>query len=756
MDNHIISAEEMVQQKPAGEKNSKKNKKVKARGGKKTPVKKDKPAKAKKEKKEKRLPALSVNKRFFSLRNKIFVGFLVPIFFVVMVGVIAYNAAANGLTEKFKESSTLVSQMAMDYVDVSFVFIKGQAMQYMVDSNLESYTLGMMEKDAVAKATYMTDTRNVLAALQHMNSMINNIHIVTREGIAMFSTASMDRPDGIFDTYKAEAMTASADGKTISRWTEGHEALDEAFHLKPEDTFVVFHIPTNKGVAYIVVDVSRNALYDRLQAIDFGDGSICGYVTDTGRELIYENLPEGAGSIFSEGESVFVGTDFYEESKAGGEQCVAKNVSFRGKSYLYIYNKSAEGDNLCFCALVPYSVITGQAQKIKGITIAIVIIACLLAGAVGLYITFGIQRNMRIISEGFNQVAEGDLTTAVKAYGKDEFQDLAQVATHMIRNNRNLVLKLNGTVEMLENSTTDVNDVADRINHCSQDITQVIDEINKGMNKQAEHAEECVSRTNNLSDRIREMQERVEHTRTLVDLTEKMIGQGTELVEVLEDKTKETSRITQKVGGSIGQLKAESETINEFAETISNISSQTNLLSLNASIEAARAGEAGRGFAVVASEIRKLADDSRMAAEEIRTKVANISKYTEQTVEDAGYAQNIVQIQEDAVGQVIRVFGGMSGQITELLAELRNIAVETEAADQERNDTIEAVESISAIIEETASSTMQVHDMAEHLLQSVDQLNQTSDGLSDNMQGLKKEIAAFKVTADKKLDIPGE
>ncbi len=689
---------------------------------------------------------LSKRGRLFSLRNKIFVGFLVPILFVIMVGIIAYNAAASGLSDKFKESSILSSQMAMDYIDVSFSFIKGQAVQYMVNGDLESFTLGLMEKDAIAKANYMTEIRSALVALQHMNAMINNMHIVTKQGISMISTAAVERPDGILEAYQAEALESSADGKTIAQWTEGHEALDAVYNLKPQDTFVVYQIPTSTKAAYIVVDISRKALFDRLQAVDFGSGSICGFVTNAGTELIYENLEEGAESKLNEGESVFAGTDFYEESMAGSESSGTENVRFQGKSYLYLYAKSEEGANIAFCALVPYSVITGQAQQIKRITVAILIISCIIAGAVGFYITFGIQRNMKLISRRFNQVAEGDLTTEVRAHGRDEFQDLAQVATHMIGNNRNLVLKMNSTVEMLEQSATDVNDVSDKINHCSQDITQAIDEINVGMNKQAEHAQECVTKTNNLSEKIKEVRGRVEYTQSLVDRTEKMIAKGTEIVGVLEDKAQETSQITQKVGDSIGQLKTESETINEFVETISSISKQTNLLSLNASIEAARAGEAGRGFAVVAAEIRKLADDSRKAAEEIKNKVGNISRCTEQTVEDAGYARDMVQIQEDAVRQVIEVFGNMSDEITELLAELRNIAVGTESADTERNDTLEAVENISAIIEETASSAMMVHDMAERLLNSVDQLDRTSDALSSNMDGLKKEIAAFKVT----------
>ena len=104
-----------------------------------------------------------------------------------------------------------------------------------------------------------------------------------------------------------------------------------------------------------------------------------------------------------------------------------------------------------------------------------------------------------------------------------------------------------------------------------------------------------------------------------------------------------------------------------------------------------------------------------------------------------------MHIHEKAVRQVIDVFGGMSEQITELLSELKQIAVGTEAADRERNDTIDAVENISAIIEETASSALMVHGMAENLLHSAEKLDRISHALNDNMDGLKTEISAFKV-----------
>lgn len=683
--------------------------------------------------------------RLFSLRNKIFVSFLLPILFVVIIGIVSYNAAANGLSEKFRDSSLQVSQMVMDYVDASMAFIKGEALQYMVDGSLVSYGLGSMEGDPIAKTNFLNETRSGLAAIQHMNSMIHNIHIVTKKGIEMCSTNAAERQDGIYEEYCAEMQALAEDGRTISQWAEGHETLDSVLSLNAADTFIVYQIPTNKKAAYIVVDISSSALYDRLRAIDFGEGSICGFVTDSGKELLYENLKEGESSRLAQGESVFAGEDFYADSLESEEMCGTRKVRYKGGSYLYIYAKSAEGAKINFCALVPYSVITGQAQKIKGLTVAVVIAACIVAGLVGLAITLGIQKNMKAISAGFNQVAGGDLSTEVKAYGRDEFRDLAQVANNMIQNNRNLVMGLYKTIQVLEQSTGRVDDASGEINTCSQDITRAINEINVGMDRQAEHAQECAVKTNTLSERIKEVRGRVEHTQLLADKTEQMIGQGAEIVGVLGDKAQETREVTQKVGGSITRLQSESQTINEFVETISNISKQTNLLSLNASIEAARAGSAGMGFAVVATEIRKLAEDSNRAAGEIRNQVETITKYTEQTVKDADYAQEIVRIQENAVRQVIEVFGNMSVQITELLSELKQIAVGTEAADRERNDTLDAVENISAIIEETASSALMVHDMAENLLQSAEKLDCISHALNDNMDGLKTEISAFKV-----------
>lgn len=679
----------------------------------------------------------------FSLRSKIFVCFLIPVIFMVIIGRISYKYAAEGMSESFRESSQQTVNMAVEYLDTSASYVQSEGVRYAFDSNVDLFFLGMPGQSPIAAANSMNDIRIALMASQTSNSFLANVHIIPNDQLQIITTAVTEKHQGIFNEYNEAMRAISGDGNVVPKWIDEHPLLDEELGISSDDYFISYQQISSQRLGYIVLDVSKAALESILEEIDFGEGSVIGFVTNNGKELYVRGGADGETRNFEEG-TLFTQESFYNESLASGEDNGVMEVTYQGEDYLYIYNKSAVCD-MTLCSLIPQSVVTGQAERIKSITYTLVAIAVVVAVLIGMFITFGIQRNMTAISQKLNQVAEGNLAIQVTAQGRDEFQSLAATATNMIRNNKKLVVKLAGTVQELESSAQDVNGASVDINNYSGDITRVIDEISEGMSKQADHAQECVLKTNVLSEKIQDIIKVVERVEAQVDKTEEMIRQGTDMVNVLAKRAEETSDITARVGSSIEVLRKESETINGFVETISSISQQTNLLSLNASIEAARAGEAGRGFSVVAEEIRKLADDSNSAAEEIRNKVSNISVQTIDSVNSAKEAGSMVASQAEAVEQVIQVFQGMSQQMQELVVGLKEIANTTEAADRERNDTMDAVENISAIIEQTSSGSAHVHDIAMELLSSVEKLNQTAHVLDENMNGLKTEISAFKL-----------
>lgn len=678
----------------------------------------------------------------FGLRNKIYLCFLVPIVFMIVVGMVSYRYAEDGLSQKYMESTQQTANMATDYMDVSCSGVKSAALQYAYDADLEKYFLGLPGQSAMDKTNFYTDTRVKLMASQTADSFINDIYVITMPGNNCLTTRTLDKKDGFYKDLLAEIQEMSSDSNTIKKWISHHDTIDETYGVNSSSYFLSFAAQSSQKMGYVVVDVSSSAVRDLLSGMDLGDGSIIGFVTDDGKEIACTRDEEDKAVFFDE--EVFTGQDFYAQSAGSEELSGNLEIKYNDKQYLYIYSRSEE-TGVMFCSLIPSSVVTGQAEKIKNITIAFVIIACIISLLIGSVIAHGILKNMKRISKSLNKVTQGDLTVQVSAGGHDEFQSLARTATNMVLNNKKLVQKLAGTTVQLEASSDDVHNVSNSINEYSSDITKAIDEISIGMTKQSEHAGECVVKTNELSEKMKAISDMVEKAEQLSDKTEKMIRQGTEIVGTLSARARETSEITSKVGESIELLKKESETINGFAQTINEISAQTNLLSLNASIEAARAGEAGRGFSVVAEEIRKLADDSGVAAGEIKKKVENIASQTMATVENANKAEEMVAHQQEAVAQVTTVFQEMNNQMQELFENLKEIGDCTASADVERNETLDAVENISAIIQQTASSSSLVRDLASELLNNVEKLSQTAEVLDDNMNGLKTEINAFTI-----------
>ena len=668
----------------------------------------------------------------FSIKYKLWGGFIVSTIFMIIIGMVSYQKAANGMVLNFNKATMQTVGTMNEYIDMRYEYVQAEALKFAFDSNVQKYCIPGLEKDASALHTARAALEsNILDSLS-ANTFISDIHIVTQSnGELMLSTYNGAVTPGIYD----QILDPMA-GETLPRWVDEHKELDNAIGLNSDTYFMACQMDTQDMDGGVIVDSEGSALKGFLEEYDFGSGSIVGIVSPTGNEIINSDS-EITGQVF-------YGQSFYNEINREEKPYGLSRVSYNNEDYVFFYGCGKKGD-VTICVLVPLKVVTSQADSIRVLSIFLVVVASLIVGIIGLVLAGSIQKNMKKIVSKLGLVAEGDLTVEVNVKSKDEFKVLATATTDMIQKNRKLVNQVTVATGQLENSTNEVKDAFGLINQYSEDVSMAIADINNGMEQQSEHAQICVERTETLSDEMAQVVEITRNVENLVGDTKDMLEKAKNIIYNLGVSADNSSNMTNQVGKSIVSLADGSAVINDFIETISDISEQTNLLSLNASIEAARAGEAGRGFAVVSDEIRKLADSSAEAAGEIRNKVDFIISQTNESAAFAKEAESMAKLQHEAVDEVIQVFETIGTSMTTLVDGLVKIIDSTERVSREKDETLEAVNMISRIISETAQRTEHVNNTMVSMNEKVLNLSEAADSLDHNMTELKTEISSFKI-----------
>lgn len=205
------------------------------------------------------------------------------------------------------------------------------------------------------------------------------------------------------------------------------------------------------------------------------------------------------------------------------------------------------------------------------------------------------------------------------------------------------------------------------------------------------------------------------------------------------------SAVTNEVNCIVKDMNESTRLINTISETIAEITEQTSLLSLNASIESARAGEAGKGFAVVAEEIGKLAEQSRNSTEEIKVIIEGIKIKSETALKAIEATESVVKEQNLAVDKTQEIFSEILKSIGIMIDKVEEVKLSIVDINNKKQSTIEEIENISSISQETASASEEVTASTEEINAVMSKFTSYAGDLQLLSEKLGIEMEKFKV-----------
>jgi methyl-accepting chemotaxis protein len=372
------------------------------------------------------------------------------------------------------------------------------------------------------------------------------------------------------------------------------------------------------------------------------------------------------------------------------------------------------------------------------------LLAALLAVLAVVWVLGQVRRPLHSLMGAAEQLGAGDLRIDLDGRMLTEFQAVSGAFNMMAGQLRTIVGETAGTAERISTFASDLSSISEEVAASSGEVATAMVGIASGAESQSQGLQATQSALEEMGRRSDEIAGSSKMVRSLSEQIYEVAAQSRSEVSTALQRLLEIRAVVQESADQVTELEQSSTQIDRFVETITGIARQTNLLALNAAIEAARAGEHGRGFAVVAEEVRKLAEGSARAAQEVAQNVQGIRSRISGVVNTMGRGT-------EKVADVEQVSKGADSALEQILAAVdgvRRAAEQVENAARRNTDAMGGVETalaeVSGTAESHAASAEEVSAAAEEQSAATQEMSASSMELLHAAERMRELVSGFK------------
>lgn len=390
-------------------------------------------------------------------------------------------------------------------------------------------------------------------------------------------------------------------------------------------------------------------------------------------------------------------------------------------------------------ALAGITTVTGVAV---GIIAIVVIIAIIISFIMGRRLMRPLVKVSTIIEDVANGNIEADFSVVKES--NDEIGLIIEKMKELTQSLGSIVGKIRNSSDTMSSNSYELNDTSSQTLAANNEISKAVEDVAEGSTGMA-------ASISKINENLLEMSNETKDINASVDEIKNQTVAVQDSSKIMNDKIKSMQDSSHKMDEGISAISKRIETVNTTVDKVSNIvsvieeiSSETNLLSLNASIEAARAGDAGKGFAVVAQEIRVLSDNTNTELENIKQIISSLVEECRYCVQASGTIVEDNAKQKEEIKAVLDEFGSLDEQIQKTAEKADEIEELVTAMIELNDDITKSSNSLTDVSAANAAATEEMNANIEELNAMMHGVSEMAGHMNDESDGLKEALSFFR------------